>query len=361
VKLLMVYNFDQYEAEVENPNFYRSCAEKVFPKLSVSTSFLPDLAKSLLYKILILFRVDKGQALDVCIFFWLIRYGHKYEVIVGWLTGGIIASFLKGILRWRNTRVCLILYKMPTKNHSEIIYRVKHFILRISSKGADRIMTLDHLQAISFEKYLGRGPDSIKALVYGIDTDWYDNQLKNIPQIVFPPTVFCPGSAHRDDSVLENAVFDIDVCVKRYQLDDTGVARAISERVGKAHMEKNYNAPYNSYMFDCRNSSMVVIAVENSDKPVGLTALLECMALGRPVIITNGASSRDYVSDGFTGLLFEAGNWQQLRDKIQFLLDYPDEAERIGSNASEHVRLKYGLYSCGESFHQSLYDMANKH
>ena len=85
------------------------------------------------------------------------------------------------------------------------------------------------------------------------------------------------------------------------------------------------------------------------------------MALGRPVIITNGASSRDYVSDGFTGLLFEEGNWQQLRDKIQFLLDYPDEAERIGSNASEHVRLKYGLYSCGERFHQSLYDMANKH
>lgn len=361
MKLLMVYNFDHHEAEVENPNFYRSCAEKVFPKLSVSTSFLPDLARSLLYKVLILFKVDKGQAYNVCIFFWLIRYGHKYDVIVGWLTGGIIAGFLKGILRWHNTRVCLILYRVPAHNYSGIIDLIKKFVLRISSNGANRVLALDRLQAISFAEYLGREPDSTKALLYGIDTDWYDSRIMHTSQVVSPSTIFCPGSAHRDDSILENAVFDIDVCVKRYQLDDTGVSRRISERVGRAHVEKNYNAHYDDYISDCQNSSMVVIAVENSDKPVGLTALLECMALGRPVIISNGASSRDYVSDGFTGLLFEEGNWQQLSDKIQFLLEHPDVAERIGANAREQARLKYGLYPCGERFHHLIHDTENAH
>jgi glycosyltransferase involved in cell wall biosynthesis len=33
----------------------------------------------------------------------------------------------------------------------------------------------------------------------------------------------------------------------------------------------------------------------------------------------------DLVKDGWNGLLFEAGNFQQLAERIQFLLDHQDK------------------------------------
>ena len=70
-------------------------------------------------------------------------------------------------------------------------------------------------------------------------------------------------------------------------------------------------------------STVVVIAVDNGDKPAGLTSLLECMALGRPVIISNGASSRDYVRDTETGFMYEEGNWRDLGKRLFIYLITP--------------------------------------
>lgn len=356
MKLLMVYNFDSLEGSIENPNFYKSCAEYIFPKFSIKTSYLPNLKKSVLYKLLVLIRFKKGLAWEICSCFWLIRYGHKYDAIIGWLTGGIIAGFLKRILLWRTTKVCLILYQVPDQ-YSGLVKRIKSNLLKFSSSGCDTVLALDRLQAKSFAQILGRDLDNTKSLKYGVHTDWYDERLIKISQNVLPGTIFCPGSAYRNDSILKKAVEDLEVCIKRYQLDDSSDLSKVSEKFGMACIEKNYNIPYKDYIVECRNAAMVVIAVENSDKPVGLTSLLECMALGRPVIITDGASSRDYVIDGINGFIFEEGNWQELNKKICFLLDNPYEAERIGRNAREQARDKFGLHPCGEQLYQHLRNM----
>jgi glycosyltransferase involved in cell wall biosynthesis len=189
-----------------------------------------------------------------------------------------------------------------------------------------------------------------------VDTDWYDTRLRDDRQPVVSATIFCPGSAHRDETTFENAIRDLDVEARRYQLDSSGKARIAEQRLGKAFLKKNYNAPYAGYIADCRSAAMVVIAVVNADKPVGLTALLECMALGRPVIITRGTSSRDYMRDGVTGLLYEEGNSEDLRAKIRFLLEHPDVAERIGGAAGEAVRREFGLVSCGTRFFKYLHN-----
>ena len=288
MKLLIAYNFSVEEAHVEAPNFYKSCAEKVFPNFPVSTTFIPDLSRHPLFRFLTVIRVKKGLALTTCVIWWLIRNGYEFDVIVGWSNNGIIAAVLKKILHWRNTRICLILYRLPGQNSSGFANQLKRAILRIVSSGADLLLALDKMQAVSFGQILRRKSDTTRTLTYGVDTDWYDIRLRDIQQRVLPTTIFCPGSAYRDDGTLENAIRDLEVQVKRYQLDESGMNRITTEEIGKARLEKNYNASYASYITNCRNAALVVIAVENADKPVGLTSLLECMALGRPVIITRG-------------------------------------------------------------------------
>jgi glycosyltransferase involved in cell wall biosynthesis len=295
------------------------------------------------------------MALTLCVSWWLLRNGHKFDVIVGWITNGIIAAVLKRILRWRNTRVCLILYRLPDEAAGGFANQLKRLVLRIASGGADTLLALDGSQAASFARILGRSAGTTGLLTYGVDTDWYDIRLRENPPATVPATIFCPGSAYRDETTFENAIRDLEVEAKRYQLDNSGKARIAEHRLGKALLKKNYNAPYASYLADCRSAAMVVIAVENADKPVGLTSLLECMALGRPVIITRGASSRDYVRDGINGLLYEEGKSEDLREKIRYLLRHPDVAERIGTVARDMARHEFGLVPCGTRFFKYLH------
>lgn len=359
MKLLMAYNFTTEEAHVETPNFYRACAEQVFPELGVETTFLPNLRTCFLFRFLTFVRIKEASALTTAVTWWIFRNGHKFDVIVGWVTNGIIAAVLKDLMRWPRTRVCLILYKLPGEKRHGFVPAFKRLLINTASRGADLLLALDTTQAESFARILGRKSGTTRPLTYGVDTKWYDTRIHDLPHTV-PMTVFCPGSACRDDVTLERAVSDLNVRVKRFQLDGSGVFTVISATTGRANLEKTFNAPYSHYLAECRSAAVVVIAVANADKPVGLTSLLECMALGCPVIITRGASSHDYVRDGVTALLYEEGNWKELQEKIIYLLDHPEVAKQIGTAARESAHTEFGLKTCGQYFFKYLHEMEMK-
>ena len=64
------------------------------------------------------------------------------------------------------------------------------------------------------------------------------------------------------------------------------------------------------------------------------TALLEAMALGKPVVATNGSGCRDAVGDDSSGVLFERGNLEAAKAGLEVALNQPD----IGNNAARRVR-----------------------
>lgn len=59
----------------------------------------------------------------------------------------------------------------------------------------------------------------------------------------------------------------------------------------------------------------------------------EAAALGVPSIVADGCAARDSVVDGVTGLLFRAGDTNDLALKLRMLEDSPNLAEEYGSNA----------------------------
>lgn len=65
--------------------------------------------------------------------------------------------------------------------------------------------------------------------------------------------------------------------------------------------------------------------------------VLEVMAAGRPVIASHLGSLSEMVKHGETGLLFEAGNADDLAKKIEFFLKNPRSAYEMGVRAREHV------------------------
>ncbi len=66
-------------------------------------------------------------------------------------------------------------------------------------------------------------------------------------------------------------------------------------------------------------------------------AALESLACGTPVIGSNIGGIPEIVKDGFTGLLFETGNENELSEKINYLADNPQLAIQMGQNGRKQV------------------------
>ena len=67
-------------------------------------------------------------------------------------------------------------------------------------------------------------------------------------------------------------------------------------------------------------------------------SIYEAMAVGTAVIGARVGGIPDMIEDGITGLLVRPRDFESLAQAINFLLDHPEENQRLGQNAKSAVR-----------------------
>ncbi len=60
-----------------------------------------------------------------------------------------------------------------------------------------------------------------------------------------------------------------------------------------------------------------------------------------PVVASRLGSMEEIVEDGTTGLLFEAGNVEDLAEKAIWMVEHPNECRRMGENARRIYKEQY--------------------
>ena len=70
-------------------------------------------------------------------------------------------------------------------------------------------------------------------------------------------------------------------------------------------------------------------------------AVTEAFACGVPVVASRLGAMAEIIEDGRTGLLFEAGNVEDLANKVRWLFEHPEKAETMGRNARAEYEAKY--------------------
>ena len=74
--------------------------------------------------------------------------------------------------------------------------------------------------------------------------------------------------------------------------------------------------------------------------------VLEAMSCGLPVIITDVAGGNDAITDGVDGFEFEAGNDDQLFEKIKWFIDHKSELPKMAEAARKKAeRYTWDIYS----------------
>ncbi len=75
-------------------------------------------------------------------------------------------------------------------------------------------------------------------------------------------------------------------------------------------------------------------------EPFGITTL-EAMAKGKPVVASNIGGLKEIIISNKTGILFETGNFFELSEIINTLLDSPQTRTILGNNAQQYILQNY--------------------
>jgi glycosyltransferase involved in cell wall biosynthesis len=80
------------------------------------------------------------------------------------------------------------------------------------------------------------------------------------------------------------------------------------------------------------------------------TVLLEAMACGTPVIASAVSGALDVVTDGINGLLVPPRNPDQLARTVLQIMDHPEFARKLGSEAVLAIEKKYSWHLVSQNY-----------
>src|SRR5215475_601004 len=83
--------------------------------------------------------------------------------------------------------------------------------------------------------------------------------------------------------------------------------------------------------------------LENVKFQAGVTAILECLAMGKAVICSRVPGQTDVVIEGENGKYVPPGDPAPLSAEIRRLLSLPEEAVRLGANGRKLVEAQMNL------------------
>jgi glycosyltransferase involved in cell wall biosynthesis len=87
----------------------------------------------------------------------------------------------------------------------------------------------------------------------------------------------------------------------------------------------------------------MVMPLQNVKFQAGVTAILECMAMGKAVICSRVPGQTDVVVEGDNGRCVPSGDAVTLHTEISRLLSFPEEATRLGANGRKLVEDEMNL------------------
>jgi glycosyltransferase involved in cell wall biosynthesis len=201
----------------------------------------------------------------------------------------------------------------------------------------DHVLCLSQESRRELESSYGVPSSRITVIGSRVDTEFF----KPDPSIPVIRQVCAAGAVNRDYETLIEATRPLSVPLK--VAADTAWRYSVGKQdIGPLpdHVEMRSWGNYLNLRRLYAESSVVVVPLARALLS-GVTVALEAMAQGKPVILTHNAYVEEFLTEGETGYFVPAGDVDALRKKIQFLLDHPDEAARVGQRARDWVLERY--------------------
>ncbi len=170
----------------------------------------------------------------------------------------------------------------------------------------------------------------VEQLLFGVDQEFYRPQ----PWPQGRPQILCVGADRDRDTVTLLQAME----VVRARRPDVRIL--VQVRDGQALPDGVERLPLMSHdrlREVYANTSVLVLATRENLHVSGMTAALEAMASGRPVVVTATAGMTDYVRPNDWGFLAPVRQAEQLGERTLQLLDDPVLARQMGERGRHEV------------------------
>jgi len=212
------------------------------------------------------------------------------------------------------------------------ISRRGRLLVRRALRRAAAVWAMSGPQLAVLERDFGIPPSRLHFVHMGIDTEfWQVDGADAEPDLV----IGAGNDRHRDHPLLVRAMTDLQRSRPslRFELV-THHPVEVPPDLGARHSELAHPEMRKMYA----RASVVALALKPNLHLSGLSVLLEAMACGRPVVVTDSPGLSEYVRNGETALVVPTGEADALAEAVGGLLADPDRARAIGTAAGAFVR-----------------------
>ena len=254
---------------------------------------------------------------------------------------------LKKAMRKADKPVIAWMFTIPNLE----VNAAKSLLLRTASKQIDKIIVHSTYELEVYSKWLGLPESQFEYIPYTTDPDAIEAWVDDEPD---EPFVAALGSAHRDFPTFFSAV---------EQLDLPTVVAAGRPALEGIRVPANVQTPFDITRADCHEIAqhgrvnVIPLAPKESIAAAGYVTIVEGMYMGRPLIVTDCYSVRDYIIDGETGILVKPNDVDSLRDAIERLWHDADLREQLGRNAQEHAREHFTEAAASKALHRVMQEL----
>ncbi len=235
---------------------------------------------------------------------------------------------------------------VPIVHHPMKSILKNKFIFKMLYGGHDQLICLNKAVKKQLEDRFEVPTEKLHLVEWGVDLQFYDPTLKYQPLENEPAFIVSAGKTHRDHDTLVKAFINQDYNLRLYCTGES--APTISDISSNISVEYNHQTEhvlsYTDMLAEYRKAYAVAIPLKDiPNNLVGLTSLLDAMAMAKAVIMTrNRYIDIDIEKEGI-GIWVEPGDVQGWQRAISYLFEHPSETKEMGNRARRLCEQKYNL------------------
>lgn len=209
---------------------------------------------------------------------------------------------------------------------------LRRLSVRLGLGCAREVWVNDHGTGAELVSEWGVSASQVVWLPFPVDANYY--HPVNRPSADY---VLVPGDTKRDEVVVLATAAVLDVPVRRSMkgCSTESIYRQLPVHLMERIQVKTWE-PFSVIRSNYQHALAVFLPLDICPEPVGLTAVLEAMACGRPLIISEGRAAADHIIDGETGFILR-GDRAHWPEQIKMILADRANLDRVGRAARDYV------------------------
>jgi glycosyltransferase involved in cell wall biosynthesis len=273
----------------------------------------------------------------------LLAWNRKHEFDVVYVGNERLGILIAALLKFARTRPRLVIVNHYLSNRKKAaLFRA----LRLKN-SVDTFVCLNEYQALFLEQEVAVRREKVARVCYGgvVDGSFFSPRHNKVaePEKAY---ILSVGRENRDYSTFFDAVRNTSVHSK---VVFGGLMPKNGQRYPFAGVQPNnveilslvsYPALRRLYA-EC--TFVVVPLLHDVEYPAGITAILEAMAMGKPVIATYSRGIQEFMQDSLTGFWVDPKNPAELQKKILLLWNDPALARKMGMHARDWVERRVDM------------------